>query len=256
MSIKILNEVRKEKLFLAIVFFISIDSYCQSQTDTTKYIFGWQVSTGIMQQNFSALNKYEYLLNRPQNFSFQYPSPSLFIGNPEKIFISLSLSTAFGSENSGTYNNYNIKSGGSSSFMGGNINCPLKTDFSKKSLQGIYVSLGVRYVSTSIYSKAQGINSLKRDTTFYYENSKAKNVVANAEIMFELFSLGKRPTRLRYPLMIKIGYNLQIQKPTWSGDYSRYSGDESPNINLGGFYFGIGFNFWLKKGVMKSWFKK
>ncbi|HVA98502.1 MAG TPA: hypothetical protein VNG53_06375 [Bacteroidia bacterium] len=245
-----------KKVFWIIVFFLFLNSYCQSQTDSSKYIFGWQVATGVMHQNFSALNKYEYLLNRPQNFSFQYPSPSLFIGNPEKFFISISLSTAFGSENSGTYNNYNIKTGGSHSFVGGNFNFPLKTYFSKKSLQGIYVSLGVRYVSTSVYSKAQGINSLMRDTTFYYENSKAKNAVANAEIIFEFFSLGKKHARMRYPLMVKFGYNLQIQKPTWSGDYSRYNGDENPNINLGGFYWGIGFNFWLKKGVMKSWFKK
>lgn len=224
--------------------------HCQTDS-TTKYIFGWQISTGGLQQNFTALYKYPYLLDRPQNFSFQYLNPSIFIGNPKKFFVSLFLGTSIGKEKKGTFNNYNIRAGGASSYMGTEIKFPLKADFNKKGLQGIYFSIGGQYMFTSIYSEAHGINPLMRDTTFYYEASKAKNILAKTEIMFEFFGLSKRENKARFPFTFKIGYNFQFSKPNWTGTYYRNVGDENPNINLGGFYFGIGVNWWTTKSFWK-----
>ena len=249
--------MKSYKIFLTFFLLISstIKSFCQAKDSTEKYIFGWQLATGAMQSDFSALHKYSYLLNKPSNINFNYPSPVIFIGNPKKNFVSIPFGYAFSGQHTGTYNGYNISSSGGQSYLGINISFPLATHFEMKTLNGIYFSAGGKYLSADVTSKATGINPAMHDTTFYFEASHAKTFIANVEIMFELFNLEKKLKTARMPIVLAIGYNLQFQKPQWTGTYYRNVGDENPNINLGGFYCRIGFNFWTSKHFWKGMFK-
>jgi hypothetical protein len=242
------------KTFLLLsIFFLNL-TVAQGQTDSTdNYLFNWQIATGVTQTNFSALHKYEYLLDRPANTNFNYLSATIFIGNPKKFFVSiLPIGLAFSRQHKGTYNGYTISATGVHRYSRLQLSFPLLTHFDRKGLQGIYLSVGGQYMKTYITSKAQGINPAMHDTTFYYESSSAKNFLANAEIMFELFRLGKQVKYARAPLCLIIGYNVQFKKPQWAGTYDRNIGDENPNVNQGGIYFGIGFNIWTQKKFWKG----
>lgn len=202
-------------MILLCPFTVLVLTIANAQTDTTdKYVFNWQIATGFSHTNFSALHKYDYLLDRPANVNFDYISAVVFIGNPKKFFVSvLPFGYAFSRQRHGTYNGYNISAGGGHMYSRVQVSFPLTTHFDKKGLQGIYLSIGGQYIKSSIYSKASGINPAMHDTTFYNENSSARNFLGNVEIMLEAFRLGKQAKYSRTPFAVSVGYNFQFQKP-------------------------------------------
>jgi hypothetical protein len=254
------NITPSRTLFLiqaALFLFLNSPNKIYSQADTaSRFFFGWQIATGMMQNDFSTLHKYEHLPGTPSQINFNYLSPVIFIGDPQKIFISVPFGVSFTGQRKGNYNGYTISANSGGSYAGLDISFPLTSRFDKKFLQAIYLSLGGQYTNTTIYSKATRSNTTMKDTSFSFENSRAKNVVANAELMFEFFRLGKKPASVRIPLILTVGYNFQLQKPKWSGEYIRNAGDENPAVNSGGFYCRLGFNIWTTKQFWKGWNKQ
>lgn len=227
-------------------------AHCQVDT-TERFLFGWQLHWGIAQQDLSSLHKYGYMLGRPQKISFSpiFPSASLCIGNPNKLFVSLDMSFRMGMPKRGAYNNHSIEVSTSGGSFGANTTFPLRS-YSNKKLKGLYIFVGAGHIRTSISSKARGPSPSLRDTTFHYEASLAESTALRGGVLLEFSGKG-RPNNWDMPrFMVRAGYNLQLGQPKWSGTFTRDPNDGSSPVNLGGFTLEAGMNFWLRKGPRAS----
>ncbi|HVA98377.1 MAG TPA: hypothetical protein VNG53_05740 [Bacteroidia bacterium] len=234
--------------------FLCVIAY--SQTDSTHYssraFVGWELGGGIRQMDFSALRKYEYFLNQPPNIQGGIHT-SLYLGNPDKFFLSLFFGTTLVGEKTGVYNNSSIRASGNAGYFGALLSYQVYRNNDRKFLKAIYFSSGVNYTTAITTSKVKGKTILNADTSFFIEYSKVKNILINPEIMIELFNLSNKNSFPSFPFMIKLGYNIQFQDPKWTY-YDKASQNPTAlrSVNLGGFYATLGINVWLKKGV--KWF--
>lgn len=224
-----------------------------SQVDSTeRCIVGVQMDWGVAQHDFSSLHKYGYLLNSPQRIMVSpiIPSMSLFIGDPDKLFMSFEMGIKMGLPKRGTYDNHNVHVSTGNISLGGSATIPLKS-YSSGRLQRVYGSLGVRQLFTSIDSRAGLQFPSSQDTSFHYESSRATTTALRGELMFE-FSQKVMRDNWDMRFMVKAGYNLQLGQPNWSGTFTRDPNDGSSPVNLGGFTLGVGMNFWRRKGALKA----
>jgi hypothetical protein len=215
-------------------------------------VIGWNLNAGIKQMDFSAIRGYTYFLGQPSNLESAI-MVTLYLGNPDKFFVSLPLGTSFGHEKKGNYDNYSIRANGSSGWFGMMGTYQVFRNNSHRFFKAFYGSLGINYMNATIVSKANGKGINNTDTSFFYEYSKAKNILINTEITVELMNInsGYFPS---CPLTLKVGYNFQFQTPKWYYTTTIPNPNDQRNVNLGGLYAMIGINIWLKSGEMRSWF--
>lgn len=238
---------------ILILYSILCFSSVHCQTDTTKrFLLGGQFDWGVAQQDFSSLHKYQYLLNSPQKIAFNaiLPSVSLFLGNPNKLFLSLDVSVKMGMPKKGAYENYNIQTTSLNNSLGVGATLPLPSVMGRK-MRGFYVSMGVHQLSTSITSKATGQSISLQDTSFNYESSHARIPALRLGLVVEFARKGNHVPWEQPHFIVNFGYNVQLGQPQWSGTFTRNPNDGSSPVNLGGFTLGVGLNFWLKKGALR-----
>lgn len=180
---------------------------------------------------------------------------TLYFGNPDKLFLSIPIAFTVSGEKKGTYDSNDVRVSASTGSYGALLGRELFRNNNRKFLKALYLSVGANYVSASVTSIGQGKGVVNTDTSFFYEASKAKNILATVELMIELFNLSKGNSFPCYPLALKLGYNMQFNNPKWSYyDQAIQNPTVSRKVNLGGFYATLAVNIWLPKGT--NWFKK
>ncbi len=232
--------------FLIAILFLNV---AIAQTDTSEAQWKWGLSfqVGKSKTDFSSLNKYQYLLNEPTNFSMRVGATVLG-GNRRKFFIGIPISLSVSGVEQGTYNGYTIYASGIYGEAGLSAFYPLYKNYSAKFLRGIYPTAGGRYSTVLLRSKAEGAGVINSDTSFLYENSRAHAYLLNTGVMIELGNFTKQHNKFDLSVVVGGGYNFQLSNPAWIGT-PRYRdpGDENPDVNFGGFYFYIGVNYWTRK---------
>lgn len=222
-------------------------SVAQAQSDSAQtWKWGLSLQVGKSKTDFSSLNRYQYLLNEPSNFSNRF-GLTLFGGNRSKFFIGIPISISFSGVEQGAYNGYTIYASGIYGEAGLSVFYPLYKNYSAKFLRGIYPTIGGRYSTVLLRSKAEGPGMINSDTSFFYENSWAHAYLLNTGVMIELGNFTKQH-KIDLSVVIGGGYNFQLTNPAWVGT-PRYRdpGDENPDVDFGGFYFFIGINYWTRK---------
>jgi hypothetical protein len=231
---------------------ISHTAYCQVDS-TDRFILGLQAHWGISQQDFSPLHKYGFLLDQPPRTMFNpgIPGVSFFFGNPNKLFVSLDTDPKMGVPTKGTFNGQEILVNTSNGSFGSSVIFPLRS-FPNGRLRRVYASTGVQRKLASISSKITDPPPPTNADALYYESSRAGSTAVRMELIFEFVRKG-RPVNWEKPrLMAKAGYDLQLGTPKWSGSFTRVPNDGSSSVNLGGFFFGVGVNYWGRKGLPKA----
>jgi hypothetical protein len=232
-----------------IITFLLLLNLANAQVDTTQGQWRWGISVhfGGYQTDFTQLRKYQYLLNEPVNFS-QRVGFAVFGGNRQKIFIGIPISYSVSGVEHGSYNGYSIQSSGIYGSMGVSGYYPIYKNYSGKVLRGIYPNIGGQYSMVMLKSEANGAGIVASDTSFLYEKSRAHALIFTSGIMVEFGNLAKEKNKHDLLIVGGGGYNYQLTNLQWSGTpIYRDPGDENPDVNLGGFYFYVGINYWYKR---------
>lgn len=206
-----------------------------------NYFIGLDLKYGMLQQNYSVLDKYDHLLGSPSNYNFSNVSTAAHFGLKDKFYLTISISSGFSKNMKGNYLNNDITVSNSKDSYGLSLGLPIyKKEF--LFVKRMYASVGVKHFQTNITSFKTNV------TSYYYEASAAKTYVGNAEIRAEMFD--RHPKTLNSALItffVAAGYNFQLSKVKWSGECIRIPGDESPQVKLGGLYFDVGCSLWFGK---------